>query len=744
MNQPVSGFSSNQDYAPHMGFKKVRLAKTLQVGAVVGCVAGMVLSNGVARAQVVNDPAASMIMMNMAAARFQPVKASEKKAESKPELAKPLPIEEEADKQDEKASASKVDVNPLPKTLEPEMDVQSDAADDKNATASGEAIKARAVMVDINSNNLNYDKDHDVYVATGSVHMVISEQNSELFADKLIYDQNQDLAIADGHVVIVKDGQRTEGTYAKIDLTRRSALINDPVTTVSAVRVKARESMVNKNEIIMENGRFIISGVVYQQLASQGGLNNIGQNTGKGSQQAMLRREYAKKAYSNRQMMMNSLTYDQQQTYQQLQNAKLGDESFDESPEKLSRFSIKAKEIDVIRHTDGYDDIVMKRPSLYAGKYKLFTFPTTDFSYDEPNKNIQFLGPDIGSYRAYGGAYAGPGWDMHVGRGSLRVSPFVSYGSPGFWSSNGKSGKQISNGLGVGGLIHYRDPDTTLDLGYNSHVGSPVMFGDRRITDSTHVMASYNDSYVNGLLGQTERPNYIAQLTDYRILKQFSNFQLSSFESIGYARDNFYPNFRQTYFVEAGKDKSPQVLGRAQLQLQLQNTAPLLRFGKYASMGMRAQLITSAYTSADFVALGRIGPTLNLNLFESRLQTSLGYTVSQTIGKSPFVFDSYYGGAQNLSMNNLVRINKFLSVGNSGSFSLNRDNARNALAVGNSFYMMVGPTDVKATIGYDFINRRSYFGFNYYPGANNTVVNFDKMTIMQPTSFNQPGNTAKF
>lgn len=744
MNQPVSGFSSNQDYAPRMGAKKVRLAKTLQVGALVGCVAGMVLGNGVARAQVVNDPAASMIMMNMAASRFQPVKESGKKVESKPELAKPVPVEEDAEKQDKKAFSSKVDVSPLPKTLEPEMDVQSDAADDKSATASGEAIKARAVMVDINSNNLNYDKDHDVYVATGSVHMIISEQNSELFADKLIYDQNQDLAIADGHVVIVKDGQRTEGTYAKIDLTRRSALINDPVTTVSAVRVKARESMVNKNEIIMENGRFIISGVVYQQLASQGGLHNIGQNTGKGSQQAMLRREYSKKAYANRQMMMNSLSYDQQQTYEQLQNAKLTDESFDESPDKLSRFSIKAKEIDVIRHSDGYDDIVMKRPSLYAGKYKLFTFPTTDFSYDEPNKNIQFLGPDIGSYRAYGGAYAGPGWDMHVGRGSLRVSPFVSYGSPGFWSSNGKTGKQISNGLGVGGLIHYRDPDTTLDLGYNSHVGSPVMFGDRRITDNTHVMASYNDSYVNGLLGQTERPNYIAQLTDYRLLKQFSNFQLTSFESIGYARDNFYPNFRETYFVKADGGKSPQVLGRAQLQLQLQNTAPLLRFGKYASMGMRAQLITSAYTSADFVALGRVGPTLNLNLFESRLQTSLGYTVSQTIGKSPFVFDSYYGGAQNLSMNNLVRINKFLSVGNSGSFSLNRDNARNALAVGNSFYMMVGPTDVKATIGYDFINRRSYFGFNYFPGANNTVVNFDKMTIMQPTSFNQPGNTARF
>jgi hypothetical protein len=733
MNQPVDDLFamtlSNRGSVPGGGF-----AKSLQMG--LGCVVtASVLGSGFAQAQIINDPAASMLMMNMAS-RFQPVKESPKETENKKEQAKPLetPVKAELPKATE----------PLPAMLESELETQAADAGKGGVASTREPVKARAVMVDINSNNLNYDKNLDVYIATGSVHMIISEQNSELFTDKLIYDQNQDLAIAEGNVVIVKNGQRTEGKYAKIDLTRRSALITDPVTTISAVRVKSREALVNDNEIIMENGRFIISGIVYQQLAAQGGLGSLGQNTGKGSQQAKLRREYAKKAYENRAMRLNALTYDQQKTFEDLENLKLGKESFEDTPDKVSRFSIKAKEIEVVRHEDGYDDITLKRPSLYAGKYKLFTFPNTDFSYDNPNKNIQYLGPDVGSYRAYGGAYAGPGWDFHMGRGSLRVSPFVSYGSPGFWSSDGKSGKQIDNGFGLGGLIHYRDSDTTVDLGYNSRVGSPVMFADRRITDSTHFMASYNDGYVNGLLGQTERPNYIAQLTDYRILKDFKKFQLSSFESIGFARDNFFPNFRESYFVEAGKDQSPQMLGRAQLQLQLQNTAPLLSFGKYASMGMRAQLITSAYSSADFVGLGRVGPTLNLNLFDSRLQTHMGYTVSHSIGKSPFVFDSYYGGAQNLSMNNLVRVNKFLSLGNNGSFSLNRDNARNALAVGNSFYMMVGPTDVKATIGYDFINRRSYFGFNYFPGATNSVVNFDKMRIMQPANFNQQASTATF
>jgi hypothetical protein len=442
--------------------------------------------------------------------------------------------------------------------------------------------------------------------------------------------------------------------------------------------------------------------------------------------------------------MISQLSYDQQQNYKNLQAYDATKENYDETPDKVSRFSIKAKEIEVVRHEDSYDDITLKHPSLYVGKFKVGSFADTDFSYDHSNKMVQYLGPDIGSNRGYGGMYAGPGWDFHMGRGSLRISPILSYGSPGFWSSNGETGKQVSNGLGFGGLVHYRDIDTTVDLGYNSHVGSPVFYADRRVFgDATHFMAAYNDVYQNGLLGQTEHPNYIAQLTDYRVLKDFSKFQLTSFESIGYAKDNFYPNFQQTYFVES-TGKSPQTLGRAQLQFQVANTAPLLRIGKVASFGMRAQLLTAAYTSSDFIALGRIGPTMTLNLFNSRLQTSMGYTLSHTVGKSPFVFDSYYGGAQNLSVNNLFRINKFLSIGNSGSFSLNRDNAKKALAVGNMMYMLVGPTDVKATIGYDFINSRSYFGFNYYPGPKNTVVNFDKMNIIQPTNYNNPSVGSSF
>jgi len=605
-----------------------------------------------------------------------------------------------------------------------------------------DSVKGRAVMVDINSATLNYDKDRDVYVATGAVHMVISEQNSELYADKLTYDQNQDLAIAEGHVVIIKNGQRTDGSYAKIDLTRKSALINDNVTTISAVRIKAKRSFVNDNALLLEDGRLIISGTVFQDFIAQGGLTGVGQSVGKNAGQAKLQRAYSKRVYDNRRKMnQNILGYDERLRMQRYNQAKA---NFDENPDKLNKLGIKADEIDIVRHEDGYDKITLHHPDLYYGRFKLATAPDTDFSYDEPNKQIQYLGPDIGADPAYGGLYAGPGWDVHMGRGSLRFSPILAYGTPGYYAPDGKSGSKMAAGPGVGAALHFRDPDTALDLLYNSRLNHPVFFGDRRlIGENIHLMASYGEIYQNGLLGQDERPSYIAQVTDYRILKDFGKLQLTSFESVGFAKDNFHPNFQESFFVTPKSD-TPQTLGRAQFQLQLQNTAPLVSFGKHTYLGMRAQLLTAAYSSADFLALGRIGPNLNFNLFEGRVQSTLSYTVSKSIGQTPFVFDSYYGGAQNVGLSNLIRLNKYVSFGSSNSFSLNRDNAKNALIVGNLLYLVVGPPDIKASIGYDFINNRSYFGFNYYPGPNNTVIKYDKMKVTQPAPFSDPNAPTKF
>lgn len=607
-----------------------------------------------------------------------------------------------------------------------------------------EPLKARTVVVDINSNTLNYDKERDVYVATGSAHVVISEQNSELIADKVTYDQNTGMMIAEGHVTIIKNGQKTDGTYAKIDLTRQSALINDPVTTVQAVRIKAEKSFVNSKYVELENGKFIISGQAMSQLQKSGGLGNLGQSTGKGSNQARLNRQFYKQITQSRSMVEQLSPQERLALgIEEKKPKKLDTETLNFSEEKsaVSRFQLKVKEIDIHRGDDGYDKIDLKWPSLYMGRFKIASMPSNEFSYEEDAKQLTYLGPDIGASSSYGGAYLGPGWDFHLGRGSVRVSPIVSLGDPGFQTTNGKDGKDRGFGPGVGGLLHFRDPDTSIDLAYNSRVGTPVLFADRRLfSDTTHLMASYNDFYQNGLIGQTERPNYITQITDYRVLKQFNNFMLSSFESVGWARDNFNPTNSSSYFVTP-TSADPQTAGRLQLQAQIQNVKPLLQVGRHVSFGLRGQVAASAYTSGDFLGIVRGGPTMNVNF--SRFQTQIGYFQTASTGQSPFVFDAYIGGSQNLSLNNNFKVNDFLTIGTSNSLNLRRDNAKNALAVGNMLYVLVGPRDVKMNIGYDFISRRSSFAINYYPGSSNTVIGFDKLKMYQPENYSSVTATPK-
>ncbi|MBY0405946.1 MAG: hypothetical protein K2X66_18735, partial [Cyanobacteria bacterium] len=516
----------------------------------------------------------------------------------------------------------------------------------------------------------------------------------------------------------------------KIDLTRQSALINDAVTDIKAIRIKAKKSFVTSKYIELENGKFIISGQGMMQIQRTGGLSNIAQATGKGSSQARLNREYNKKIFDNRMLFSpNALTLMQTQALK----ASEGKFNFDDNKASISSLQLKVKEIDINRNEGGYDKIDLKFPSLYAGKYKLGGIADNQFSYDEVNKQYQYLGPDTGVNYNLGGAYWGPGWDFQVGRnGSFRFSPIVSLGTAGFQSTNGKDGKDKGFGPGIGGIVHYRDPNTTADLSYSSRAGTAVFFGDRKITENTHLMASYNDFYQNGLLGQLERPNYIAQVTDYRILKQFNNFMLTSFESAGVARDNFFPTFKNSYFVNANTP-DPQTAGRLQLQAQIANIRPLLKIGNHVNFGLRGQLIGHAYTTGDFYGIARVGPTLNVNF--TKFSSQIGYFQSMVTGQSPFVFDSYFGGAQNLSLNNSFVVNKYLMVGMSQSLNLNRDNARNALAVANQLYFMVGPPDVKMQIGFDFVNKRSQFSVNYYPGSKNTVVNFDKLKMYQPNSF---------
>lgn len=609
-----------------------------------------------------------------------------------------------------------MDINPV-------MDLSRPEKDNRAPVFSAiEPVQAKAVMVDVKSDVLNYDKNRDVYIATGSVHVVISEQNSELYADKVTWDQNNDLLIAEGNVVIFKNGDRTDGTFAKIDLTRESALINDIATTVDKVRIEAKQSLTNEDVLIFEKGQLIITA---DALAGA-----MGKKSKKKTVEEPDDYEYAdntdlSKLASNVSFADNS------------KSEGVNEETILMTPEESEKdfFSLEAREIDMFRWSDGYSKIDVHSPRLKVGKFKFPLMPASQFSMDDNTGEVEYLGPDVGYDPDYGGLYAGPGWDFRLGKGSLRLSPTVSYGGPGRRARGGSTFESASLAPGVGGIMRYRGPGSILDVAYNSNVSEPVIYGEKKLFDGkTKIRATMNEDYTAGFLGY-ERPRYGAMLSDHRKVGEWHNLRLETYESVGFFKDEFYPFNSSKQFVATDPSATPVNAGRLQLQARLRNAKPIFQLGEHVDFGFSLTAGTAAYTTGDFVGLVRGGPTMGLR-FGNRFRSRMQYQLAETFGETPFAFDTYYRGRQSLWMTNSYLVNDYLTVGSRVNVSLKRDNAAGDLFTGNALYVLVGPKSIKLNLAYDVIRQRSYFGIKFFPGDKPNPIDFDVLRVYQPDEYN--------
>ena len=629
-------------------------------------------------------------------------------------------------------------------------------------TPESEPIKAKAVVVDINSNTLNYDEEKQVYTALGNVHLMVSEQNSELIADKITYDQTNDIVIAEGKVTIIKHGKKTHGVYAKIDLKRESALISEARTKVEGIRVTAKSAVVDPNITHLKDGRLIItkdlmasaSGNTSSKAPKKGNASSRAQansvlavadstsTSGTPRKGKRVKGQVNKTARAPEYMGENPLAN------LAVNSRALSSESLDlNDNNNQSNWSIKAKTINITRHEDGIADLQLEKASLHWKGHKLLRLVADEYAYNEATGEIDYLGPDLGYDPDYGGFYYGPGWDTRLGQGFFRFSPIASYGGTGRRRRGGSRFEKNGIGPGLGAVAHYRSEDLLVDAAYNTRVEQPVLWLERKLFDGkTRFQAGVNNDYTNGFLSY-ERPGAVVQLTDQRKVFENKWTRIDTFGSIGAAKDDFFPNNERNFFVDAsdisnsnGRNLSeldPATAGRIQLQARIRNPKPLFKRGTWFRAGYQAQLASAAYTTGDFVGIFRFGPSVRFR-YKNRLSSGLRYMHAFSAGKSPFIFDSYYLGRKSMNINNSVRINDFLSVGAWHILSLDKDNSRNALFTGNALYALAGPKNVKFNVAYDFVRKRSYFGINFYPSGKETAIDFDELNMISPTNFRAP------
>ena len=372
-----------------------------------------------------------------------------------------------------------------PQTKSPNIDnaeitptLNEENSTNNNNPNETKTLSGRAIIVDLSSDKLEYDQENQTFTAEGSAKVLITDQQAELSADKIIYNEKEQFLTAEGHVKIIKKDKTILGNFAKIDLKKESALISDPNTVVSKVRMNAQEAHIFPDFIELKNGNAVIS-------------------------------------QDNIDIQISSGEYKPQELKPDIP----GHETVipDNKDLKKAHYKIIAKEIELDR-AKSTNNLVIKNAKVYIGKLKVASLPIVRLSVDEKINTVETMLPEVGFNKSIGGFYMGPSLTLDLPKNSvLRLSPvFSAFGS--------------ENAVGGGGIARFRSSINKTDIAYTSTGGRLVVNGEQKLyKNTTKILYKVNDYLEDDFIGIAHyKPRYFVELVDERKLGQVLNHNIFS------------------------------------------------------------------------------------------------------------------------------------------------------------------------------------------------------------------------
>lgn len=554
--------------------------------------------------------------------------------------------------------------------------------DEENKTAQKEepsVLKGSATIINIKSDLVEYFQDKDQFVATGNVVITVEDDGTVIKSDEVIYDRKNELIISERDVKIIKRGTVIDGDYARFDLTKESAIINNPDTYLRQIRINSKEALIHSEDIEMLKGNATLLEEDMVLVLSAGSM-------GAGRQ---------KDFFQKRPDIEPRLNYD-----------------------------IKAKEI-IVEDTEYRKIVTMRNAQISINKFKIAKIPELKMTSAEEagyitfkrNKKtgmpslkmetvkktnrIETMLPEFGHRRELG-SYVGHGHVFNLPKGStLKALPIFTFGD-----GDGSS-------IGIGGMARYMSSSNETELLYSTLRNKFVLEGAQRIlTPFTKIQYSSYSFIDNGFFGR-QKPAYLIEVVDNRKLAEAYNSRFSLRSTAG--------------MVERAEGN--YATGRFQLQGYLNNINPLWSYDDYLSLGYDSNFHIGVYGTGDTYGVLRAGPTVWSELGPFSLWAA--YYQGAVQGETPFLFDEYRYGKSNFVFNGKVRITDYLTFGYAASFNLTKDNWEEELVTENRIYFFVGPDDLKFKIGYDVERARTLFGIDMLVGSETSALEFEKLRVIQ-------------
>jgi hypothetical protein len=622
-----------------------------------------------------------------------------------------------------------------------------DVSQQKMQIEAQDPLTGETIQIDIRSDKLMYSPETGQYVVSGDVYIIIPERELEILADEVTYSSDSANMVATGNVFIIRNQNKIiGGESSEFDLKEEVFGIKNPRTVSDTYRIQAKEGQHTKQYTIMNHGRLILNSASLAQLSSSTRRRGfrVGQGAFFSDFSARALRERSRLRGTN-QFLGSSIG-----TMYSIGNVGfLGDNKSPDDQIKImdkpvspnditsadfavsdSSYHLKAKKIEIQQQQDNFNEVTLKNVLFKYRNVPLAYAPTLEFGHQEETNYMTYLGPDIGYNVDYGGFYAGPGWDFRFLDGWMTFSPTLMYGGGYRLKSRGSQPEYVDPKLGVGLLGHFRSYNHRADFGYSSIFREPIVLSQHRLfgQSSTRLRFALNQFYNNGFYN-AERPHMIAEITDSRVFNPSDKWLLRTYASAGVAKDEFFPSRQRVFFVRP-QSNDPTTTTRLQFQGQLASKQPLIHLGSMGGIGVLAQTRLSTYGTGDFYGIFQGGPSLTLVKGPFFSQTN--YLYGTVTGKTPFVFDSFYFGQNNIQTINSIDVGKYITIGTMHNINLDQDNVRGALVVDQRIFFSVGSKNLRFSASFDTIQKRAFFGITMNPDGGPVIMDFDSFNIYQP------------
>ncbi len=541
-------------------------------------------------------------------------------------------------------------------------------------TGINEQVTEKQLMLDCE--NVNFDEETGDMVATGRPLLYLPPQNTKVIADKMVYNEDSNILKGIGNVVVIKDGMPSLSDYIEIDMNEETLIANKVSSRSESMIMDAEKAVQKDGLLILTNGNFHSDVSEIHRLSSR----MIGPRFS-----SMILEDTDKSLF-------------------------FGDPSGNKLHFDIETLNVEARK--------NHDVFKAKHIKISRNGKHWLTWPSLTAYTNKERNYFEANYPEFGSRRKLG-MFFGPGFVFGGPAGSvMKVIPFINYSHGDF---------------GFGGALKYRNTFNSTELGYGSANDIFFLKGLQRLDDNLFIQYSANSFMDEWFMG-SRMPKYMAEIfydkkyVKENFLAEGKNLRFRHRVGFGLMEDNDRNYYGEK--IHSNGTTTTRLRYMAEIAQSIYSySRPEDRF--YFDLSVALQGSAAVYGTGDTQFIARVGPRAHVQ-YKNWMQ-DIGYFQSGYSDETPIPrYDMYRYGNSCLYISEIIRLNKYLSVGWSGNINLSDDSPNGKMFQENRFVVALGPDDLKIRLGYDFVRQTTFFGFDVAFDTKGTSINYGKMIIKNP------------